>query len=358
MHCQVSILKVYFKESNRLSGDPDGETKHMFQHKVIVPAGFSGYDMTNPPQRQTTETDEQRRAREEAAAAAEAERVRQAQQALLDAAASKVRIEAITPSLKLPEFWKSNPAAWFLKTEALFTLHRITADQTKFAHVIGAFDAETFIQLQDAILAAPEKGKYENIKETVISRYADSADRSLQRLLNEMALGSDRPSLLLGKMRNLAQGRLSDDVLRVRWAALLPTTIQPLLKILPSTSLNELAILADRLLEGQAQVLDVSPPQSAQVNATAPTASSSLQRQIDDLRAVITVLTTQLADRQSYLGRGRSRSRSGSRQRQAQRASSPGQPNAALCYYHNRWGSAARNCRPPCSFSGQGSLNP
>lgn len=156
--------------------------------------------------------------------------------------------------LKLPDLWRAHPAAWFMKAEALFTAHRITADQTKFSHVVAALDAETFIQLQDAIQGAPSTGKYEHLKQTVISRFADSADRSLQKLLNEMSFGADRPSQLLAKMKNLSQSRISDDVLRVRWAALLPANVQPLLKILPSASLNELALLADRLLEGQGQV--------------------------------------------------------------------------------------------------------
>lgn len=301
-------------------------------------------------QQQTPQqTDESRRPQDDAAALADAERVRLEQQALLDAA----RIEAVA-RLKLPDLWRAHPAAWFMKAEALFTAHRITADQTKFSHVVAALDADTFIQLQDAIQAAPSTGKYEHLKQTVISRFADSADRSLQKLLNEMSLGADRPSQLLAKMKNLSQSRISDDVLRVRWAALLPANVQPLLKILPSTSLNELALLADRLLEGQGQVSEVQLQQPAEVCAAAP--GTSLQRQLDDLRTIVTALTTQLAEQRLSRPRGRSRSRSHSRR--LSRGPSPQRRNDSWCFYHNRFGQSARNCASPCTFVPQGSLNP
>lgn len=293
-----------------------------------------------------------RQANEAATKEAEANRIRLEQEALLKAAASNLRVEAVTTHLKLPDLWKEHPAAWFLKCEALFTAHRISADQTKFSHIVGSLDADTFIQLQDVIQSPPASGKYDTLKAAIISRFADSADRSLQRLLNEMAMGTDKPTQLLAKMRNLSNGRLSDEVLRIRWAALLPSHIQPLLKILPTTGLNELAILADRLLEGQGQVATISSP----VPETCITSSTpSLQRQIDDLRTLVTALTTQLANQHS---RGRPRSRSRSRQ---QRGSSPHQQqqrNTAFCYYHNRFGMAAKKCAVPCTFNMQGSLNP
>lgn len=318
--------------------------------------------MTNPPPQQPNqETDEQRRLRE-ASESAEAERVREEQANLLAAAtATNFRIEAVSAHLKLPELWKEQPALWFIRCEVLFTTHRITADQTKFNHVIAALDQDTFILLAEAIQAPPASGKYEYLKSTIISRFADSADRSLQRLLNEMALGADRPSQLLAKMRNLAQGRLSDEVLRIRWAALLPTNIQPLLKILPSTDLNELATLADRLMEGQQQICAATTIETPPlVCAASSSQRPSMQQQIDDLRTIITALTTQLAN-QARFNRERSRSRSRSRQRGSSQQRGPSQQRQQQnnwCYFHNKWGSSARNCQQPCTFNTQGSLNP
>lgn len=320
-------------------------------------------DRMNSDTRSAEETEAQRRAADaervrmeqqrllnDAVAQANADRALQGQHPPLDAALADLRVEAIAARLKLPDLWRNEPAAWFLRSEALFATHRITSDQTRFSHVISALDANTFIELQDAIQSAPDHGKYEFIKKTIISRLADSADRSLQRLLNEMALGVDRPTQLLAKMRNLAQGRLSDDVLRVRWAALLPSNVQPLLKILPSTTLDELATLADRLLEGTTQVATITTQPSPEVYAAGP-AGPSIQRQLDDLRTIVTALVNHLTTPSGRQGRGRSRSRSSQR-----RGASPQQQN--LCYYHRKFGNSARNCAAPCTFNTQGSLNP
>ena len=37
-------------------------------------------------------------------------------------------------ALKLPSFWTSQPAVWFIQAEAQFTLRNITADETKYAY--------------------------------------------------------------------------------------------------------------------------------------------------------------------------------------------------------------------------------
>ena len=46
-------------------------------------------------------------------------------------------------SLKLPIFWTTQPAVWFAQTEAQFTLRGISADETKYYHVVSVLDQET-----------------------------------------------------------------------------------------------------------------------------------------------------------------------------------------------------------------------
>ena len=45
-------------------------------------------------------------------------------------------------SLKLPEFWPSDPQLWFAQAEALFDAQGITTEKTKFGHVVRVLPAQ------------------------------------------------------------------------------------------------------------------------------------------------------------------------------------------------------------------------
>lgn len=270
----------------------------------------------------------------------------------------KIHVQAVSPP-KFPSFWREHPAAWFLQAEAIFTAHRITSDNSKFSHVVSSLDVNSFIDLQDIIQAPPAVGKYEHLKATAIARFSDSADRQIQTLLNGMQLGEQKPSQLLARMRSLANNRLSEDVLRITWSSQLPATVQPFLKALRTTELTELAALADRLTEGQANAVcasDFRP--SGSVGPTRMPTEIQVQlgilaREIADLRNSVASLKK---DQRDNRGRGRSRERNNSRHRQQNSGPPPG-----LCRFHHRFGEQAYRCVQPCNFQAatqnQGNLN-
>ena len=46
-------------------------------------------------------------------------------------------------SIKLPDFWLSDPELWFAQVEASFEAQKITQEQTKFIHVVRVLPAGT-----------------------------------------------------------------------------------------------------------------------------------------------------------------------------------------------------------------------
>ncbi|XP_025162452.1 uncharacterized protein LOC112590372 [Harpegnathos saltator] len=169
--------------------------------------------------------------------------------------ASAVRPSSLTTesvvsvqNCRWPPFWKSNPELWFLQVEAVFQALRVRTDETKYSLAVSLLDPYTLQELSDVIRSPPSDGKYDHLKATILSRFSDSTDRQLLRLLTQLELGDRKPSQLLRQMRTLAGSRVSDDVVRVKWLDLLPVGMQRILKVLKSHDLEELAAAADELL--------------------------------------------------------------------------------------------------------------
>ena len=55
--------------------------------------------------------------------------------------ASEAKVSSV--SVKLPPFWPDKAVLWFAQAEAQFLLRNITADNTKFAHVLTMMDSKT-----------------------------------------------------------------------------------------------------------------------------------------------------------------------------------------------------------------------
>ena len=68
--------------------------------------------------------------------------------------ADDVQVGIIT--VKLPKFWRDKASLWFVQAEAQFTLGQITAERTKFAHVVTMLDSSTADQVLDILIEPPE----------------------------------------------------------------------------------------------------------------------------------------------------------------------------------------------------------
>ncbi|XP_032687537.1 uncharacterized protein LOC116851826 [Odontomachus brunneus] len=199
-------------------------------------------------------------------------------------------IESVT-TCRVPPFWKQQPALWFAQIESLFQIYRVRSDDSRYHLVIGALDSKAIQEIADILATPPEIDKYVTLKTQLLARFADSANKQLHRLLTDLELGGRKPSQLLRHMKTLAGSRVSEDVLRVRWLALLPPAVQRVLKILRTTSLDELSSVADDLMEGTftPQVLAVTTPQAPSPVRGSPALAASNQ-DIHQLQEAVTTM--------------------------------------------------------------------
>ena len=244
-------------------------------------------------------------------------------------------------AIKLPPFWKTNPALWFVRLEAQFALANITSDATKFNHVIAAIDSDVLNSVSDILMKPPNVDKYDALKTRLTDLHSESEASKIRTLLQGLELGDQRPSQLLTRMRTLADQSVGDALLKSLWLGRLPQSMQTILAVL-NDDLDQLAKVADK-------VHDVTPHPYVNVIKEVPEPSTSrLEQQISQLTKQVAELQA-VVDRRNSRGGRRNFRRSNSRSKSRDRYKQYKEPTNDLCFYHTNFGADAKKCKPPCS---------
>lgn len=216
-------------------------------------------------------------------------------------------------------------------------------DDSKYAMVLSKLSKEVIRQITDIITAPPETKKYEAVKERLLSVYEESEERQFQKLVGEIELGDQKPSSLLRRMRELARNsQVSDKTLHSLWLSRLPDHVRAVLMVSQDQKLDNLATIADKILEGRSG--EVSEMSSSQ-----PQLMIEILNQMSKLTMEIAALKSN-ARHSDYGHRNYRRNRSTSRSRSRSRPRiTPDNPKY-LCRYHLRYRHRARNCEKPCNW--------
>lgn len=236
---------------------------------------------------------------------------------------------AASVSVKLPDFWKSDPEMWFAQAEAQFILANVTKDDTKFYHIVAKVDQSVICHIADLVSNPPAQDKYKSLKDRLIARFALSPEARLDRLLGTTDLGDMRPTHLLAKMQELATGlNVNDNLLKMLFLQRMPAHVRPILTISDGT-LSKLAEMADKMTES---------PSIAAVSTVAP-GSSATNDEMEQMKEQLEVLSAEFRRLRSN-STGRRRSRSASRS------------TTEMCWYHRTFGQQAQRCKQPCQYQG------
>ena len=160
-------------------------------------------------------------------------------------------------------------------------------------------------------------------------------------------------------MRSLAGDKATEDLIKVKWLALLQPNTKRVLKVLRGSSFDDLAAVADEVVESQPDSY-VMATSSVKQRSTYPvdTAQATPDQYVEIKRALAELIAVNrdLASRVQELSvhhRERSSRRSASNELRANshlRTRSPSPAAPRLCFYHKKFGADAIRCLLPCSF--------
>lgn len=260
-------------------------------------------------------------------------------------------LAAISIQTRLPEFWAEMPRLWFAQTESILGPQK-QGDEAKFNLVVAKLGRDALQQVSDILLSPPATGKYDAIKERLLQTYEESASRQFQKLVSEMELGSQKPSQLLRRMRDLGRNtQVSEQTLHNLWIARLPNSMRAVLTVSQDQTLENLANIADKIMENikSNEIAEIcsSPTVCSQIPV------SDILKQMHNLNLEVAALREEVQNhrRSEQRGRGFERGHAPYRGRWRSRSRSRMNNNPNwLCRFHYKYREKATKCEKPCAW--------
>ena len=163
---------------------------------------------------------------------------------------------------KLPRFFRDDPASFFVVAEAAFRRAHVRTESVKADYIIANLDHDLIPHIKHLIELDPKPADiYTQIKTRLISSFSASAETRLRRLFRGKVVSEGKPSLFLARLRALNDGSCTDNILKSVFLEHMPSQIRAILAMSNVDNLQELANLADKILEA-------SQPMSYQVAST------------------------------------------------------------------------------------------
>lgn len=255
----------------------------------------------------------------------------------------EVHVAAVSLASRIPDFWVDMPEVWFARVNAILAPQKLS-DEIKFDLILSKLSKETISELTEIILDPPDTEKCKALKIKLLALYEDTNNARIKKLLRDIELGDQKPSQLLRKMKDLAKKNFPDETLRILWEERLPAQVRAVLAVTVTKDLNELAAVADKVLEA------ARPVQIAEIAQQQPQQGTSGNADTVTIMAEIAKLNARFDN----LVRARPRSRSTQRGRPNTPRPSPSRKREDwLCFYHFRYREQARKCLQPCAWNGR-----
>lgn len=250
----------------------------------------------------------------------------------------------------------SDPELWLQLVESAFVIAKVDDENLKFNFIATHLTPDIAREVRDVIMNKPAEKPYSAIVSALKNRLCASQEANTRQLLERENIGDSTPSQFLRRLRTLSNTAFSEDTLKTIWTSRLPQSLRGILATQAKTSLDDIATLADKIVEA---MNSKSSAADGQIRECCAANNNELQVQIDKLTAEIARLKTlsgpseNRRDREEQFSRNRQnprvRSRSNSRARPSTHTRVP-VATQDICWYHVTFGNKAKRCTKPCSF--------
>lgn len=266
------------------------------------------------------------------------------------------------PTIKLPPFSSTSPRLWFSQVEAQFGLHGVVDEATRYSYVVGQLDERGAKEVEDLIQSPPAEEPYSTLKTALISRVGATAEQRINQLLTAEELGDRTPSQFLRHLRTLSAD-VPDRLLRSIWTRSLPPQVRAIVQshaVDPTISIQRLATIADDVLavspaKSSTFAIDTSPATTHSTSMTSPSTTGPVTVAAVSSSSANTPTVDELARQLSAVlqrfSRGRYPRSSTPPFRRDSSKDSRQTNDSDVCWFHQKFGVKARNCRAPCNFS-------
>lgn len=270
--------------------------------------------------------------------------------------------------LRVPAF-TYDIATWFLHLEACWAGSQDITDLQQFHAVIRAIPTDVAARISAVLSTPPQQDRYKALKTALISALGRSPE-SYMAELDTLQFDGRRPSVFLSRMQDLnrsAGSPFSDVMLRYRHTSLMPHTVRlHLASVRGAITLQEYAELVDTIYTTYTASPLPAPPHLSCVCSRQEAVNVHAVHNPGHTREGFVAATTGRAAARPPGGHldppattppteaRLSAVEAALRRIEAAVATQPHSTRHRYCFYHARFGAAARNCQPPCEWSGNG----
>ena len=153
----------------------------------------------------------------------------------------------VAVSLRLHAFWKLWPETWFVQVKAQFENKGITAEDTKYQHLVQALDTDVALQVANFLDQPPQVHRYDGLKVCLIEAFGLDADSGAKFIMGAGPLGADRPSKRMAELLAAQpKGETPGALFELAFLHQLPAHIPSLLE---NKDFPNFRALADKLIQ-------------------------------------------------------------------------------------------------------------